>query len=199
MNGIENITRRIGEETLIEIDEIKKKTEEECESIKAKYRKTAEEEYWNILNKGKQDAESKAQRMRSAAQAEVKKQLLAVKQEMLGRAFDMALEKILSMPEDRYVEFLKSLAVKASRTGKEQIILSPSDRARYGKRVAAAANEALQAMGRPASLTLSEKTRAIRGGLILSEGKIEVNCSIEAIAELRRNELTGEVAKLLFE
>ena len=198
MNGIDNITRRIGEETQIEIDEIRKKADEECEDIKTKYRQLAEEEYWKILNKGKQDAENRAQRMRSVAQAEVKKQMLSLKQEMIGRAFDKAVEKLLSMPEDEYVEFLKSLAVKASRTGKEQIILSPGDRTRYGKKIAVAANEALQAKGKTASLTLSEKTGAFRGGLILSEGRIDVNCSIETIVELRRNELAGEVAKLLY-
>jgi V/A-type H+-transporting ATPase subunit E len=52
--------------------------------------------------------------------------------------------------------------------------------------------------GRPAALTLSEQSRAIKGGLILSDGNIEINCSIETITALRKNELAGEVAKLLF-
>ena len=176
-----------------------KKADEQCEAIRTRYRKMAEEEYWRILNKGKQEAENRAQRMRSVAQAEAKKQMLSLKQEMIGKVFEMAVEKILSMPEDQYVDFLKSLAVKASRTGKEQIILSPGDRARYGKKIAVAANEALLAKGKTASLTLSEKTGGFRGGLILSEGRVEVNCSIETIIELRRNELAGEVAKLLYE
>lgn len=198
MNGIDNITRRISEETQDEIDEIKKNANEECERITAEYRNIAQDEYWKILKKGKEDADRQADRMRSLAQAEAKKQMLALKQEMIGKAFDMAVEKLLEMPEEKYVEFLKSLAVKASRTGKEQIILSPSDRARFGKKVAMAANEVLEANGKTASLTLSEQTRAIKGGLILSEGKIDVNCSIETIVELRRNELAGEVAQLLY-
>ena len=94
--------------------------------------------------------------------------------------------------------FLASLAVRASSTGNEEIILSPADRSRYGKRVATAANEALEAAGKTGGLRLSENTRNIRGGLILQNGKIEMNCSIETMLAMRRSELAGTVAEKLF-
>jgi V/A-type H+-transporting ATPase subunit E len=199
MNGIENITQRIREDTQRELDEIRKNAEAECESTKSRFKKEAQDAYWKIVAKGKEDADQKADRMKSLAQTEVKKQMLAFKQEMIGAAFDLSTRKILSMPEDDYIGFLVSLAVNASRTGREQIILSPGDRARYGKKIAITANEVLESKGKAAALTLSEQSRAIRGGLILSDGNIEVNCSIETIIALRKNELAGEVAKLLFD
>ena len=47
-------------------------------------------------------------------------------------------------------------------------------------------------------LSLSEETRPIVGGLILSQGRIEVNCALDTLAAQRRSELSGEAARLLF-
>lgn len=49
-----------------------------------------------------------------------------------------------------------------------------------------------------ALLTLAEDTRPMRGGFILREGKVEVNCAFETLVRLQRTEMAGEVAKILF-
>ena len=97
------------------------------------------------------------------------------------------------MDGGRYVKLLASLAVKASETGREQIILNPRDREACGEAVVAEAN---RISGK--QLSLSEETRPIVGGLILTQGKIEVNCALDTLAALRRNELSSEAAGLLF-
>ena len=56
--------------------------------------------------------------------------------------------------------------------------------------------EALKGAG--TELTLSEETRPIVGGLILSQGRIEINCALDRLAALHRSELAGEAARLLF-
>ena len=48
-------------------------------------------------------------------------------------------------------------------------------------------------------MTLSEQTRPIQGGLILSDGDVEVNCSFETLVRLIRGETDREVAKVLFD
>lgn len=65
---------------------------------------------------------------------------------------------------------------------------------KVGKAVAAATAAAKGA----AALTLSAETRPIRGGFILREGKVEVNCAFETLVRLQRTEMAGEVAKALF-
>ena len=96
------------------------------------------------------------------------------------------------MDDDRYIKLLAALARKASETGTEDIILNPEDRAKYG----GALMDALKSDGM--KLTLSEETRPIVGGLILSQGRIEVNCALDTLADLHRSELAGEAAGLLF-
>ena len=62
-----------------------------------------------------------------------RKLALAAKQEVLGEAFDLALEKLCTLPDGEYIELLTRLAVEASSTGREQLVFSPKDRARIGK------------------------------------------------------------------
>ena len=49
-----------------------------------------------------------------------------------------------------------------------------------------------------AMLTVSEETRPIRGGFILKDNNVEVNCAFETLVRLQRAETAGTVAKLLF-
>ena len=50
-----------------------------------------------------------------------------------------------------------------------------------------------------AMLTLAEETRPIRGGFILLDGKVEVNCAFETLVRLQRTEMAGEAAAVLFQ
>ena len=49
-----------------------------------------------------------------------------------------------------------------------------------------------------AMLAVSEETRDISGGFILKDGRIEVNCTFDALVRAEREQTVGEVAKLLF-
>lgn len=199
MKGIDKIIAHIKADSDAECAAIRAEAAAKCSEILARYEKEAAAEYEKITAKGAQEAEKTADRLVHAAELESKKQLLAVKQQMLSLTFDRAVRLLTELPENEYVALLARLASESSRTGAEQIILSESDRARIGAAVCAKANETLAASGRPASLTLSEKAGNIRGGLILSSGDIEVNCSAETLAMQHKNELSAQVAGLLFD
>ena len=196
MNGIDKITQRITEQIDREIAEIQAKAKEQADAITADYAARIKKETEDILAHGKTAAAEREERLASMAQMEAKKAELAIKQEMLTRAFDLALEKLCALPDEQYTEFLASLAAKAARTGKETVILSQKDRTRVGKAVVTKANELIGAGG---ALTLSEKTQPIKGGLILSDGAVEFNCTFETLIRLKKTEMAGEVASILFQ
>ena len=50
-----------------------------------------------------------------------------------------------------------------------------------------------------AMLTLAEETRNIKGGFIMLDGDVEVNCAFETLVRLQREKLEKEVAKTLFD
>ena len=105
-----------------------------------------------------------------------------------------ALKQLSELPDGEYVGLLAGLAAEASSTGREEVILSQKDRARYGKQVVTQANERLG----DGHLTLSVQTRPIRGGLILSDGDVEVNCTFETLVRLLRGEMDRTVVEVLF-
>ena len=227
MNGIEKITSQIGADAQKEIDALLQQAREQAAEITSRYEAQARAQAEAILSRGERDAAARKERLVDAARLEGRKALLQAKQDMVGRAFDLALEKLSSLPEEEYVALLARLAVSAARTGREQVILSQRDRSRYGKQIVTRANELLAREVAPrlpeeltssragavldkvvarstavlagtGMLTLAEETRPMAGGLVLRDGRVETNCSFEALIYLQRDALSAQVAKVLF-
>jgi V/A-type H+-transporting ATPase subunit E len=199
MNGIEKITARINADAAQEIESVTTRAEEQIKSINENYEYVAQQAYFTVMSNGKAAAQTRLERLASADTMNGKKALLETKQQVLDETFAKALDRLCQLPEDQYCALLVKLAVEGSTTGKEELVFSAPDRARYGKKVVVAANEALEAAGKTAGLTLSEQSRDIRGGLFIKNGAIENNCAFETIIRLLREQLAGETAKVLFE
>lgn len=227
MNGIEKLTQQISADAQAEIDALLADAQAKADAITADYAQRAEKAAADALSKGEAAAAQREERLFSMAAMEGRKELLAAKQEMVSKAFDLALEKLCALPDEEYVALLAKLAVAAATTGREQLIFSQKDRTRVGKAVVTAANEMLAKAVAPklpnevtdtkagsildkvvtgasallagtGMLTLSEQTRPIRGGFILSDGDVEVNCAFETLVRLQRSEISGDVADVLF-
>ena len=228
MNGIEKITARIRAGADQEVAAIQAQAKEQADAILADAAAQAEAVREDILLRGRKAADERLERLQSAARMETRKRKLAAKQEMLGEAFDQALERLCSLPDEEYVSLLTALVVKASSTGKEKLIFSLRDRNRIGKQVVVAANDELVKarvpelptavtdtrvgafLGRVVNnttamvtgtglLTLSEETRNIRGGFIMVDEDVEINCTFETLVRLEREKLEKEIAQILFD
>lgn len=198
MNGIEKITAKLEAEARAEIASVNAEAAARCEEIKKEYEKKAQDEYWKRVQAGTKNCEIRVERMASAADMESKKSILAFKQEMVSRAFDRAVENISKLPGEDYIAFLAGQTAKAASTGKEELIFNARDRKEFGADTVKAANALLKKKGIDASLTVSNETRDIPGGLIVRQGNIEVNCSVDILVQLYRNELASQVAEILF-
>ena len=197
MNGIEKITAKIAADAEADVTRILAETEEKVRAIGAEAQAQAEKERTDILNRGRKAADERLERLQSASQMEKRKLLLGAKQEVVSEAFDLALEKLCQLPEKDLVDLLAALAVEASSTGREALVFSVKDRARIGKQVVMATNEAL--VTGTGQLTLSEETRPIQGGFIMLNGDIEINCTFETLVRMQRESLEWAVAKKLFD
>lgn len=227
MEGIEKITAKIVQDAQAEITRMNQETDEKVRSIAEAAQAQADKETADTLARGQRAAQERLERLKSAAKMEQRKLELAARQEMLAQAFDLALEKLCSLPEEEYVQLLTRLVLEASTTGKEQLVFSPQDRARVGKQVVVAANEAMVKQVAPelpdaitdtkvgaflgkvvnsttamvtgtGMLTLSEETRPMKGGFVLVDGDVEVNCAFETLVRLQREKLEKEVDQVLF-
>ena len=204
MNGIEKITGQIDADVQKEIDAALDQARAQAQEIEDRYASQAQTQAEAIRRKGEQDAALRQERLVDVAKLEARKTILAAKQELVGQAFDLALKKLLELPDQEYISLLAKLAVSASRTGREQVILSQKDRSRYGKQAVTMANDMLAKKAGPRAaqtdgmLTLAEESRPMAGGLILRDGKVETNCSFEVLIHLQRDALSAEVTRALF-
>ena len=199
MKGLEKITQRISAEAEKEAEAILSDGEETAASIRTEYGKRARDTFESLLNQGKDLLEQKVQRAGRAGRLDAKKDILSLKQEMVGESYRKAKELILAMPEADYIRFLAREAGSASLTGREELILSPEDKERLGEKLLKAANDVCRERGLAGAMTLSRETRPIRGGLVLHQGDIEVNCTLDTLLELSRGSLDAEVARTLFQ
>lgn len=199
MKGIDKITSRIIADAEAECRDVKRESDERCAAVRAENEKRAQDEYWRLVREGVKDTEQRVQRMDRTARLEAKKSVLNMKQEAVSRAFDLAKDKIAELPERDYVAFLAREAAGAAITGQEEVIFCERDRKSVGAKAVKAANELLAAKGMPGLLTLSDATRDMAGGLMLKQGDIEVNCTVDTLLDLTRDELAARVADVLFE
>ena len=196
MDGIDKIIGQIETDARREAAALKEQAEAQAREVRNRGQARGEREAARILEEGRVTAAGREERLVSAARLEERKKLLALKQRLVGRAFERALEGLCALPEEEQIDFLSRLAAAAALTGRERVALSPADRARWGGQVVLRANAAL---GERGCLTLSEDSRDIKGGLILEGEQAEVNCSFEALVREQREPLAVQVARLLFD
>ncbi len=192
MNGLERITSRIEAEAQSEIDGILDAGKAETQRIVDGWRARIDEESRALAAKNEKAAAEREERLKSAAEMDARKTILAAKQEMVDAAYDLALDKLCALPEGEKLELLSSLLARASASGEEEAVFSAADAALGAKAV----EKANAASG--GHLTLSRETAPIRGGFILRDRNVEVNCAFETLVRLQKAETAGDAAKILF-
>ena len=224
----EKITQRILEEAREKAQAIRAEAESAAGSVVSEARERAQILTQKADAAAKDSLSDAERRFVAVAELDAKKYRLGAKIQVLDEAFRQALEEMCSLPEEQYIQLLARLAVQASSTGREQLIFSPKDRTRIGKAVVMAANDALVKQVAPelpdaitdskvgaflgkvvnsaaaqitgtGLLTMSEETRPIRGGFIMVDGPVEVNCAFEAMVRAQQEQLEKPVAEILFQ
>ena len=227
MNGIEKITQMIQSEAQTEIDGVLEAARRDAAETAARYEAQARAESAELAAKQEKAAAEREERLVSVAPLEARKTALAAKQEMVERAYALALEKLCTLPEEKYITVLAELMAEAAATGREEVLFSDRDGEGVGKAAVAKANELLARKTAPelpreltetrvgaildkavasvsaiaqgtAMLTLSPETRPMSGGFILQDQRVEVNCTFDTLVRLQRAETAGAVAKKLF-
>ena len=196
MDGIEKIIERINAASAEECAVIAQEAEKDCEVIRADYAQKVQRVYESAVKNGETEARLVAERFVRNAKLNARKDILTAKQEAMDMAFAAAKAMLEAMDEDKYVAWLADMACEAS-DGSGELILSKRDAA-LGDKIVAKANEALLAKGKKAELTVSTETQDLDAGFVLRDGKLEVNCTLSAILDMKRKDIAAAVADMLF-
>lgn len=189
MTGIERIKNRILQDAKAEAEEYVNKALEKADKIMEVSRQEACERSKALLDQAEKKAAETKNRSLALNDMEVRKEKLGVKQELVKRVFDMAVERLCSMPAEQYCEFLANMIVGAAGEEKADIILSKEDRAAFGETVLIRTATLAKARGLQMEVELSDHTVDIKGGFILRTKHMEINYSFEALLRAGKEEL----------
>jgi len=181
------VARKIREEARGRAEEIMAKAQREAARITAEAQKEAQ-----AL------AAEEKRRVLSRAEMEMKRGLLEEKQALLGKVFELSLQRVKGMEGDGYSKLMEGLLVKAVEDGDEEVIVSEEARERLGEEFLKRVNERLRAAGKRGELSLAVEKRRLSGGFILRKGKKEINCSFASLLESQKEDLEAELVKILF-
>lgn len=200
--SLENIVEKILSEARDTVQVIDGKAEENIEKLRA--RLDAEER--KLTEDAKKRAEAEAEeivsRRTSSALLEGRKRVLGAKESILNEVFAEAKMKLLGLPDDEYLKLLTDLAVAYCTYGDEVVMLSPSDKKRLSKKLkgwTTSINTALKGKKLPGKIGVSDETRDIEGGIILSRGRTEINLSLDVLLGELRYEMEGRLTEILFQ
>ncbi len=190
MNGIEKITNRINADAEERVRNIISEASGEAEKISAEYKARAEKIEKEEMQRANEEAEALRARLLGAANLESKKMLLAKKQELITRAFDTAVDNLKSLRGDELADVLVSLAHLAADDKGGEIILSKTVRDSLGAKIS-------EGVSKNPNLKVSDEVRDI-DGLVLKCGNTEVNCTFDSLVSQKREELSRDIADILF-
>ena len=187
--SIESITTKIKDEALEYSNSQKKATEVKADEIITEAKNKAEEIKNNSSKKSKIDASAIIEKKKSVAKLDSRKLELLAKQQLIDESFNMAIEKIINLDDDEYIELILDKAGQIGCSAGE-MILNKKDKKRIGSK--------LEAKLKNINLSLSTGTADIRGGFILQDGNISYNASIEKMILSQKDELILGVSEILF-
>ncbi len=196
--SLEKILERIEREAQSEADHIKSRAAAATDEILKTAQAEAEVLKAQALEKAGSDAEQRKERIISTANLDLRKALLAERQDAIDTAFREAVESLLNMDDAEYQKIMRDMILASVQTGEEEVIFSERDRADLGDEFLAEVNQQLLESGKTGKLTLYQDTYNMFGGFVLRRGKIELNSTFETLFKSSREELESDVSKILF-
>lgn len=203
--GAEAIIEKIRKNAAEEAASIRRQGEERAEAAAKQILDAASAEAEEMLRSAKASAADIERRERLMTGLETRKNSLASRRAVIDDAFEKALNELAGLPESRWAALIERIVLESAETGYEVLSVPEADRARYerpfagGKPMLDRLNEALKAKGLPGGLTLSDAHAKIRGGVLLSGEKYDVNGSFEMLLSLVREDCEKEVYHILYQ
>lgn len=196
MAGIEKIIDAIIEQAKAEAEEIISRARATAEEIINEAQERSSNDCAVIFDRARKEATLSEHINRSNAQSLSRKKLLSVRQEIIDSVISKALDKLRSLPDREYFDVLAGLCTRYAMSGSGELVLSDKDKNRLPSDFMDRINASLSG---DRTLTLCSDNANIDGGFILRYGGIEENCSFEALAEEKLDDISDMLQTMLFD
>ena len=216
MNNLDKIIEKILDEAKAESEVILTSANAAIEEINEQTLKGAEAIVAETKMRSEKEASVAIQRAEGSALMKRREVLLRAKVELIERTFQLALEKLTTLPPEEYLELLANLIADAIRErlenvaemkslyGKDEdndycttfsVVFNEADKKAYSAEATKAAKAILK---KRMTITVEKECADICGGVIVRYGDIETNCSLEAVIASAKEATEAKVAEMLF-
>ena len=134
--------------------------------------------------------------MASAIDLKRRTRILEAKQEVIADVLKKAYDSLIAMDEKEYFALLLKMLDKYALPEAGEIFFAASDLARMSNDFRAEVEKSVASKG--GSLVISEEGRKIENGFVLAYGGIEENCTLQAIFDAKKDELSDKVHRIIF-
>lgn len=183
MSNLENLTQKIIEEAKSQASIIEKESKKANEKIIDSKTREAEEEKKRMLSRANSEANLLRERTISNAELKARNKKLEAKQEVIGRSFDTANERLKNFNADKYLSYLQSKIKSIKFEGGESIIVQEAMKSK------------VEELGLDIKVSDDE---FVESGFSIQGKGTRLNYTFESLIEQYRDELETEIAKSLF-
>jgi len=198
MAGVDKIKEKIRQDAEAKANEILEKARLQAKEIVEKASVKASQRAEEIASRNAHEVNEKKRIINSIAELEMRKDVLAAKQEAIEKVFEAVLQRLNSLENSKYEQVLYNLVLASAETGEEEIILAETAKSKLSEGFLERVNSALESAGKKGSIKLSSEHRDISGGFIMKGQGTEINNSFEALLRQYRDEIEPKVAAILF-
>lgn len=197
MSNLNNITSKIIKDAEEKRDEILNAAKAESDSIISKEVKKAKSLEVELIEKAKIEAKARENRVISNAKLRVRNNELKAKQDIIGKVFEKAVERLNSLSTLEYKEYILKTLNSLDLDGTETLIINKKDEEIINNEFLLDLNKKLISLGKKGEISVLANGNFSRG-FILDRNGIQINNTFESLVKSLRSELELEVTKVLF-
>ena len=196
MAGLDKMKSQILNEARAAADAKTAKANAQAEEILSQAKAEAEKRQSSISQKSAAEVANYKDRIASSIDLQRRTKILGAKQELIASVLDKAYETVTSMNEKDYFDAILKLLGKYALPQEGEIFFSSADLKRMPAGFDKEVEKSAKAQG--GSLTVSKEGKNIENGFVLVYGGVEENCTLRAIFDAKRDELSDKVHRMLF-
>ncbi|MDD4857233.1 MAG: V-type ATP synthase subunit E [Candidatus Krumholzibacteria bacterium] len=193
--SIENILKRIDEETQTAAAEMMSNGEAKAAGVRDEYAKQGSKIRAELENRARVRAADEERRLIVGEELELRKAFLVRKREILDEIYGEARKRIVGLPAAGYLELVKALILANAQSGREEIVVSGAQRDILSREFIEALNEI---KGAGAAFSLAETPGDFAWGVVLREGQRSVDLTLDVLFDQLKTSVESEIASVLF-
>ncbi len=207
--GEKKIINKIIQMAEAEVNKATSEARAEAEEIRKEAELKADAEAEDTLNRGTQEAKREKQRIIADARLKAKRKKMSMQEQLMKESFEQAttyLQELFSKGKDaeyNYDTIIASFIKEAAEIIEDhslQLSFNEIDKKKFGPLLPRITEKVSQALGKKATLTISDKTISTLGGVNVKgeDGTVGVDNTIESRLSRFNEGLKAEVTRILF-